>query len=42
VENVKPPDDKFRGLFPDVDWQIQTRRMVELGTGSSEYELGEV
>ena len=42
VENVKPPDDKFRGLFPDVDWQIQTRRMVDLGMGSSEYELSEV
>lgn len=42
VENVKPPDDKFRGLFPDVDWEIQTRRMAELGMGSYEYQLKEV
>ncbi len=40
--NLEPGEDKFKGLFPNIDWSIQLRRAEELGLGSREYELKEI
>jgi uncharacterized Fe-S center protein len=37
--NRKAGEDKFKGLHPKVDWQIQLDYAQELGLGSREYEL---
>ncbi len=31
--------DKFRALYPDIDWEVQLRYAEELGLGSRKYEL---
>ena len=38
---ARPGEDKFRLLYPDVDWEVQIRRMLELGIGSRDYQLVE-
>lgn len=37
-----PGSDKFRDLYPNVDWSIQLEYAQEIGLGSREYELIEV
>jgi hypothetical protein len=35
----KPGEDKFRALYPEVDWSIQLAYGEEIGLGTKEYEL---
>lgn len=37
--NTEPGGDKFKGLYPKVDWPIQLKYGEKLGLGSREYEL---
>ena len=37
--NVNPGEDKFKGVYPKVDWPIQLDYAQKLGLGSREYEL---
>ncbi|MDY0374284.1 MAG: DUF362 domain-containing protein [Desulfobacterium sp.] len=37
--NKAPGEDKFKGLYPDVDWEIQLAYAEEIGLGSRKYEL---
>jgi hypothetical protein len=37
--NRKPGEDKFRALYPDVDWTIQLDYAEEIGLGTRNYEL---
>ena len=37
--NKGPGEDKFKGLYPKVDWTIQLRYAQRLGLGSREYDL---
>jgi hypothetical protein len=34
-----PGGDKFRGVYPEVDWQIQLAHAEAIGLGSRDYEL---
>jgi uncharacterized Fe-S center protein len=35
----KPGEDKFRVIYPEVDWSIQLAYAEEIGMGTREYEL---
>jgi uncharacterized Fe-S center protein len=35
----KPGEDKFRVIYPEVDWNIQLTYAEEIGMGTREYEL---
>jgi hypothetical protein len=37
--NREPGEDKFRGVYPHIDWTIQLAYAEELGLGSRNYEL---
>lgn len=37
--NIKSGEDKFRGVYPNVDWTIQLEYAENLGIGSRDYEL---
>lgn len=37
--NILPGEDKFRGLYPEVDWALQLAYAEEIGLGSRKYEL---
>ncbi len=37
--NTKPGEDKFKGLYPKVDWEIQLDYAQKLGLGSRTYEV---
>jgi len=37
--NTKPGEDKFRGLYPDVDWEHQLAYAQDIGIGSRDYNL---
>ncbi|ACN17231.1 ferredoxin (iron-sulfur cluster-binding protein) [Desulforapulum autotrophicum HRM2] len=37
--NREPGEDKFRGLYPDVDWEIQLDYAETIGLGTRTYEL---
>ena len=39
TENTEPGGDKFKGLYPKVDWPIQLAYGEQLGLGNREYEL---
>jgi uncharacterized Fe-S center protein len=39
TKNLDPGGDKFKGLYPDVDWPLQLKYGEELGLGTREYEL---
>ncbi len=41
-ENHKPGDDKFRGVYPQIDWSVQLAHAEKLGLGSRAYTLKEV
>jgi len=38
-QNTNPGEDKFRGVYPEVDWTIQLDYAQKLGLGSRSYEL---
>jgi uncharacterized protein len=38
-KNWEPGEDKFRALYPQVDWTIQLVYAEELGMGTRQYEL---
>jgi uncharacterized Fe-S center protein len=35
----EPGEDKFRAIYPEVDWSIQLTYGEEIGLGNKEYEL---
>jgi len=37
--NTQPGEDKFKGIYPKVDWEIQLDYAQRLGLGSRSYEL---
>ena len=37
--NTAPGEDKFKGIYPKVDWEIQLDYAQQLGLGSRSYEL---
>ncbi|MCG8686762.1 MAG: DUF362 domain-containing protein, partial [Desulfobacterales bacterium] len=37
--NLNPGEDKFKGLYPGVDWEHQLNYAQDLGLGSREYNL---
>lgn len=39
TENTGPGQDKFRGIYPKVDWEIQLDYAAQLGLGSRSYDL---
>jgi uncharacterized Fe-S center protein len=38
-KNWNPGEDKFRAVYPEVDWSIQLAYGEEIGMGTREYEL---
>ena len=41
-KNRNPGEDKFRALYPEVDWSIQLAYGEEIGLGTREYELARI
>jgi hypothetical protein len=39
LKDLTPGSDKFRDVYPQIDWTIQLDYAVELGLGTREYEL---
>jgi hypothetical protein len=39
LENLSPGSDKFKEIYPQVDWPIQLEYAEKLGLGSRAYEL---
>ncbi|MBF0550198.1 MAG: DUF362 domain-containing protein [Deltaproteobacteria bacterium] len=37
--NLNPGDDKFRGVYPNIDWEIQLAYGQEIGLGVRSYRL---
>ena len=37
--NFDPGGDKFRGIYPQIDWTVQLKYGEEIGLGTREYEL---
>ncbi len=37
--NTQPGEDKFKGLYPNVDWEIQLEYAETIGLGTRKYEL---
>ena len=37
--NLAPGEDKFKGLYPSVDWEHQLNYAQKLGLGTREYKL---
>src|SRR5665647_442698 len=42
LQNLSPGSDKFKEIYPQVDWPIQLEYAEQLGLGSREYELVKV
>ncbi|MBT1077292.1 DUF362 domain-containing protein [Geobacter grbiciae] len=38
----EPGGDKFRGVHPDIDWEVQLEHAEKIGMGTREYELVKV
>jgi hypothetical protein len=38
-KNWNPGEDKFRALYPEVDWSIQLNHGEEIGLGTRNYEI---
>ena len=38
-KNWNPGEDKFQGVYPEVDWNIQLAYAEEIGMGTRKYEL---
>jgi len=41
-KNWNPGEDKFRALYPEVDWSMQLAYGEEIGLGTREYELTKI
>ena len=41
-KNLKPGEDKFKGMYPKVDWEIQLKYAEELGLGTRAYTLEKI
>jgi hypothetical protein len=39
LKDISPGTDKFRDIYPDLDWTIQLRHAEELGLGTTKYTL---
>ena len=39
TKNFKSGEDKFRGVYPKIDWEIQLQYAEEIGLGTRKYEL---
>jgi len=39
TKNFKPGEDKFRAIYPNIDWEIQLKYAEEIGLGTRAYEL---
>jgi uncharacterized protein len=39
TKNTEPGQDKFKGLYPDIDWTHQLDYAQKLGLGERAYEL---
>jgi len=39
TKHWNPGEDKFRALYPKVDWSIQLAYAEEIGMGTRKYEL---
>lgn len=39
VTGHEPGNDKFRGVYPEIDWEVQLEHAAKMGIGSREYEL---
>ena len=39
TKNYKTGEDKFRGIYPQIDWEEQLRYGEEIGLGSRKYQL---
>jgi uncharacterized Fe-S center protein len=39
TKNFQPGKDKFRALYPNVDWEIQLNYAEHIGLGTRDYEL---
>jgi uncharacterized Fe-S center protein len=35
----EPGGDKFRGVYPEIDWGVQLEHAEKVGLGSRQYEL---
>jgi uncharacterized Fe-S center protein len=35
----EPGGDKFRGVYPEIEWEVQLKHAQKMGIGSREYEL---
>ena len=42
TNNTHKGDDKFMGVYPEIDWRIQLKYAEELGLGSVAYEIEKV
>jgi len=36
---LEPGGDKFRGVYPEIDWEVQLEHGEKIGLGSREYQL---
>ena len=41
-KNWEPDGDKFRAIYPEVDWNIQLAYAEEIGLGTRKYELNKI
>ena len=39
TKNLEPGKDKFRALYPKVDWEIQLKYAQQIGLGTRDYEI---
>ena len=39
TKNFNPGEDKFRAIYPNVDWEIQLDYAEKIGLGTRNYEL---
>ena len=37
--NTGPGEDKFKGIYPNIEWEHQLEYAQSLGLGSREYQL---
>ena len=39
TDHRNPNEDKFRSIYPNIDWNIQLEYAEEIGLGNRQYEL---
>jgi len=42
TSNLEPGQDKFRGIYPRIDWSAQLRHGERLGLGSTRYRFTDI